>query len=82
MFTKSTLVAFMALALAFAMTTAVFAGGKRPGTRYSRPIFGSSDSCCCVAAPTATAAAPSTYRSYSSDTFWRSVGTVAFQCHS
>lgn len=75
MFTKSSLVAFMALALTFAMTSDVFAGGKRPGTRNSRPIFGSSRSCCVVVNPcapamtapaaTATAAAPGTYRSFS-----------------
>lgn len=44
MFTKSSLVAFVALALTFAMTSDVFAGGKRPGTSRSRPIFGSSRS--------------------------------------
>lgn len=73
MFTKSSLVACVALALTIAMTSDAFAGGKRPGTRYSRPIFGSSRSCCvvvnpcapAVSAPAATAAAPGAYRSYS-----------------
>lgn len=73
MLTKSTLVAFVALALTIAMTGDAFAGGKRPGTRNSRPIFGSSRSCCVVvnpcapamSAPAATAAAPGAYRSYS-----------------
>ena len=44
MFTKSSLVACVALALTFAMTSDTFAGGKRPGTSRSRPIFGSSRS--------------------------------------
>lgn len=42
MFTKSSLVACVALALTIAMTSDAFAGGKRPGTSRSRPIFGSS----------------------------------------
>lgn len=87
MFTKSSLVAFVALALTFAITSDVFAGGKRPGTSRSRPIFGSSRSYLFVnpnsgyaysnrcggsnfvyaPAPTATAAVPGTYRSYSYD---------------
>ena len=44
MFTKSSLVACVALALTIAMTSDVFAGGKRPGTSRSRHIFGSSRS--------------------------------------
>lgn len=73
MLTKTSLVACVAVALTVAMTSDAFAGGKRPGTRHSRPIFASSRSCCvavdacapAVAAPTATAAAPGTYRSFS-----------------
>jgi len=72
MFTKSSLVAFVALALTFAITNDAFAGTRHSRGR-SRPIFGSSRSCCVVVnpcvpsatAPTATAAAPGTYRSYS-----------------
>lgn len=44
MLTKSTLVAFVAFALTIVMTGDAFAGGKRPGTSRSRPIFGSSRS--------------------------------------
>lgn len=71
MFTKYTLVASLAVASMIATSSDVFAGGKRPGTRYNR-------CCCCVAvnpcAP-ATVAAPApvaaattdstTYRSFS-----------------
>ncbi len=74
MFTKYTLVAFLAVATTISASSDVFAGGKRPGTRYSRPIF-SSYRCCVTAAPCApaTVAAPApvaaadgtTYRSFS-----------------
>lgn len=72
MFTKFTLVALLAAASMVATSSDVFAGGKRPGTRYSRPIFSSNRSCCvvvepCAPAPVATAAAPGTYRSFSYD---------------
>lgn len=65
MFTKYTLVASLAVASMVATSGDVFAGGKRPGTRYSRPVFGSSRSCCVVVDPCAPAAAPGTYRSFS-----------------
>lgn len=75
MSTKTSLVACVAVALTVAMTSDAFAGGKHPGTRHSRPTFGSSRSCCVAVdhcapaapAPTATAAAPGTYRSFSYD---------------
>lgn len=44
MFTKSSLVACVAVALTIATASDAFAGGKRPGTSRSRPIFGSSRS--------------------------------------
>lgn len=44
MFTKSSLIALLAVAMTIATTSDVFAGGKRPGTSRSRPIFGSSRS--------------------------------------
>lgn len=77
MLTKYSLVASLAVASMLATSSDAFAGGKRPGTRYSRPIFGSSRSCCVVVEPCApaatttaaatTAAVSDAYRSFSLD---------------
>ena len=79
MFTKYSLVASLVVGSMLVTSSDVFAGGKRPGTRNSRPIFSSSRSCCVavnpcapatVAAPTApatVAATDGTYRSFSVD---------------
>lgn len=68
MFTKYTLVAFLGVASMIATSDDAFAGGKRPGTRFSRPLF-SSNRCCCVAenpnVPATAATEGTTYRSFS-----------------
>lgn len=70
MFTKYTLVAFLGVASMIATSDDAFAGGKRPGTRFSRPLF-SSNRCCCVAenpsVPATAATDGTTYRSFSYD---------------